>query len=201
MMIGRKVFLVFLFGIFIIFTGFLIGRSPNESLREHISPRSKGAFPIVPSISESKESSSLTKTVATEVKVVKVIDGDTIEVQFNNQTETVRLIGIDTPETVDPRKPVQCFGKEASDKAKSLLNNQTVKLEPDIAQGERDKYGRLLRYVFLDGVNFNQLMISTGFAHEYTYRSNPYKYQIEFRQAEQDARNGKKGLWADNVCP
>ncbi len=132
--------------------------------------------------------------------VVKVIDGDTVVVKINGVNETLRLIGIDTPETVHPSKPVECFGIEASNKAKELLNNKSVKLENDSTQGERGKYGRLLRYVFLeDGTNFNKLMISEGYAYEYTYNV-PYKYQTEFKQAEQEARENKKGLWADGVC-
>lgn len=134
-------------------------------------------------------------------KVIKVIDGDTIQVNIDGKTETIRLIGIDSPETVDPRKPVQCFGKEASNKAKEMLSRKDVILEADATQGERDKYDRLLRYIYLeDGTNINMLMIRDGYAHEYTYQSNPYKYQSEFISAEQSARDEKKGLWADNVC-
>ncbi len=132
--------------------------------------------------------------------VVSVIDGDTIQVLIDTKKETLRLIGIDTPETVDPRKSVQCFGKEASAKAKALLSGKPVRLESDPTQGERDKYQRLLRYVFLeDGTNFNKLMISEGFAHEYTYNI-PYKYQTEFKQAQKEAEAAKKGLWADDAC-
>lgn len=134
-------------------------------------------------------------------KVTQVIDGDTIQVIIDDKKETIRLIGIDSPETVDPRKPVQCFGKEASAKAKSLLSDKSVRLESDPTQGERDKYQRLLRYVFLeDGTNFNKLMISEGYAHEYTYNI-PYKYQLEFKQAQKEAEENKRGLWADNACP
>lgn len=132
--------------------------------------------------------------------IVKVVDGDTIDVTINGQTERVRLIGMDTPETVDPRKPVQCFGIEASNKAKEILTGQKVYLEADETQGERDKYDRLLRYVFLeDGTNFNEMMISKGYAHEYTYNF-PYKYQSDFKAAEKQAMKLKKGLWADNAC-
>lgn len=132
--------------------------------------------------------------------MVWVIDGDTIKVLINNKEETVRLIGIDTPEVVDPRKPVQCFGIEASNKAKEILNGRSVILESDSTQGERDKYGRLLRYVFLDKENFNKIMISEGFAHEYTYKDNQYKYRNEFINSEKEARENKRGLWADNAC-
>lgn len=134
-------------------------------------------------------------------KVLKVIDGDTVNVEIAGKSTTVRLIGIDTPETVDPRKPVQCFGKEASDKAKALLTGKHVVLEADPTQGDKDKYNRLLRYVYLeDGTSVNMYMISEGFAHEYTYQSNPYKYQAEYIAAQQKAREEKKGLWADDAC-
>lgn len=134
-------------------------------------------------------------------KVVWVVDGDTIKVLINNKEETVRLIGIDTPEVVDPRKPVQCFRIEASDKAKELLNGKNVILEADEASGDLDQYNRLLRYVFLeDGTNFNKLMIEEGYAYEYTYKDNQYKYRNEFKQKEKEARENKRGLWADNAC-
>ncbi len=134
-------------------------------------------------------------------RVIKVIDGDTLDVSLEDRTERLRLIGIDTPETVDPRKKVQCFGKEASNKAKELLSGQFVSLESDESQGERDKYKRLLRYVFLpDGTNFNLYMISEGYAHEYTY-DEPYKYQFDFKQAEATARENSKGLWNSGTCP
>lgn len=132
--------------------------------------------------------------------VSSVVDGDTVKVNINGTVETLRLIGIDTPETVDPRKPVQCFGVEASNKARALLSGKMVRLEADPTQGERDVYGRLLRYVFLsDGTNFNKLMIEQGYAFEYTYNT-PYKYQVEFKQAETYARINKLGLWADDTC-
>ncbi|MEK7622000.1 MAG: thermonuclease family protein [Patescibacteria group bacterium] len=134
-------------------------------------------------------------------QVIKVIDGDTITVSKDGVSKTLRLIGINTPETVDPRKPVECFGNEASNKAKELLSGKQVKLEADPTQGELDKYQRTLRYVFLsDGTNFNKLMIEQGFAYEYTYDLS-YKYQTEFKQAEKEARAAKRGLWADGVCP
>lgn len=134
-------------------------------------------------------------------KVAKVIDGDTIEVERYGKIEKVRLIGIDTPETVDPRKTVQCFGKEASDNSKALMQGKSVRLEFDPLVGERDKYQRLLAYVWLDDDQFvNQLLVSEGFAHEYTYRSQAYKYQSQFKQAESTARENGIGLWATNTC-
>lgn len=132
------------------------------------------------------------------LSVTKVVDGDTIDVDTVGR---VRLIGIDTPETVDPRTVVQCFGIESSNKAKEMLLSKKVKLETDAASGDKDKYDRYLRYVFLeDGTNFNKLMISEGYAHEYTYNSIPYKYQTEFQEAEKQAREAGRGLWAADTC-
>jgi len=143
-----------------------------------------------------------TTTIANDgsYPVAKVVDGDTIDVMVNSEKVRVRLIGLDTPEIVDPRKPVQCFGKEASDKAKQILTGTSVRLEMDPSQDTYDKYGRLLAYAFLqDGTNFDKYMIAEGYGHEYTYNL-PYKYQKEFRAAEKKARDEKKGLWADGVC-
>jgi len=135
------------------------------------------------------------------VLVTKVIDGDTIMVKINDKEEAVRLIGIDTPETVDPRKTVQCFGKEASEKMKELLENKMIKLEADTTQNDRDKYNRLLRYVYLeDGTFINKKLIEEGFGFEYTYQI-PYKFQMEFKVAQKMAEEKKIGLWADGVCP
>ncbi|KKR06269.1 MAG: Micrococcal nuclease [candidate division WS6 bacterium GW2011_GWF2_39_15] len=125
-------------------------------------------------------------------EVTKVVDGDTIKV---SELGTLRMIGIDTPEIVDPRKPVECFGREASDKAKDLLLGKKVRLEVDNSQERIDRYDRLLVYVYTkDGLFFNQEMIRQGYAHEYTY-SVPYKYQIDFRNAQRDAQENNRGLW------
>ncbi len=124
--------------------------------------------------------------------VIDIVDGDTIKVA---DIGTIRLIGLDTPETVDPRKEVQCFGVEASNKMKELLSNQQVKLEYDLTQGMTDKYGRTLAYVFRnDGLFINLEMIREGYGYEYTY-ATPYKYQLEFKNAQTEARTEKLGLW------
>jgi micrococcal nuclease len=133
-------------------------------------------------------------------RVSRVIDGDTIDVEKDGARVRVRLIGVDTPETVDPRRPVECFGKEASGKAKELLEGKLILLETDPSQGRYDKYQRMLAYVYLsDGTFFNKEMISEGYAHEYTYRLS-YRYREEFKAAERVAREEKRGLWADGVC-
>lgn len=133
-------------------------------------------------------------------KVISVVDGDTIKISMGSTVETLRLIGIDTPETVDPRKPIQCFGIEASNKAKGLLSGQEVRIESDSSQDTRDKYGRLLVYVYRsDGLFFNKYMVEQGYAYEYTYET-PYKYQTDFKHAQQSAQNNQRGLWSSNTC-
>lgn len=132
--------------------------------------------------------------------VSSVVDGDTVKVNINGTIETLRLIGMDTPETVDPRKPVQCFDKEASNKAKELLNGKKVRIEEDPTQGELDKYGRRLAYIYReDGLFFNKYMIEQGYAHEYTYNT-PYKYQTEFKVAQKSAQENLRGLWSPDTC-
>mgnify|MGYP001574645881 CR=1 FL=1 len=140
------------------------------------------------------------KPVVEGYRVVKVVDGDTLDVDIDKKIERLRLIGIDTPETVDPRKSVQCFGIEASSKSKELLEGKFVTLESDDTQSVRDKYKRLLVYVFLpDGTNFNKFMIEEGYAYEYTYDS-AYKYQSEFKEAQVSAQSSNKGLWNPSTC-
>jgi len=132
-----------------------------------------------------------------QYEVIKVVDGDTFNVKVDGYTVKVRLIGVDTPETVDPRKVVQCFGKEASSMAKQLLTKHTVTLDTDPTQEKSDKYGRLLAYVHNDeDIFINSYMIEKGYAHEYTYNI-PYKYQKEFKDLEKQAREGKLGLWGE----
>jgi micrococcal nuclease len=132
--------------------------------------------------------------------VSSVVDGDTVKINVNGTIETFRLIGMDTPEVVDPRKTVQCFGKEASDKAKELLNGKKVRIEKDATQGDLDKYGRHLAYIYReDGLFYNKYMIEQGYAHEYTYNT-PYKYQVEFKAAQKSAEENQRGLWSPNTC-
>lgn len=134
-------------------------------------------------------------------RVKHVVDGDTIEIERFGRPEKVRLIGVDTSETLDPRKPVQCFGKEASDYSKNLMANKSVRLELDPRVGERDKYNRLLAYVWLEnGSLVNDLLIGNGYAHEYTYRSQAYKFQTQFKQSEQSAKESALGLWSSQTC-
>jgi len=124
--------------------------------------------------------------------VERVIDGDTIVVTDGDKIEKVRLIGVDTPETVHPKKPVEYFGKEASAFTKSMCEGKKVRLEYD--QTKRDKYNRLLAYVYLeDGTFLNAEIVKQGYGHAYT--RFPFKYLEEFREYEREAREDKRGLW------
>lgn len=131
-----------------------------------------------------------------KVKVLRVIDGDTIELE-NGQK--VRYIGIDTPETVDPRRDLQCFGKEASLYNKTLVEGKEIYLEKDISQ--TDRYGRLLRYIYLEenGISINEQLVKEGYAVASSYPPD-IKYQEKLRLTEQEARNNQKGLWQEGVC-
>lgn len=134
--------------------------------------------------------------------VLSAVDGDTLEVQLGTTVETVRLIGIDTPETRDPRRPVECFGREAAaETARRAPPGATVALQADPTQGDRDRYGRLLRYVWLpeEGRLLNLELLIGGFAVEYTY-ATPYQYQAVFQKAARDARDRGWGLWAATTC-
>jgi len=124
-----------------------------------------------------------------EATVVQVVDGDTIQLNTNKK---VRYIGIDTPETKDPNSPVECYGKEASEVNARLVLGKTVKLEKDVS--ETDRYGRQLRYVWIDDIFVNEYLVREGYAHASTYPPD-VKYQDIFTSAEQEAREGQKGLW------
>lgn len=134
-------------------------------------------------------------------KVVYVSDGDTIKVDLNGKTETIRLLGIDSPEIHDPRTGVQCYGFAAKQFANNALLGKQIKLVPDPTQQDRDKYQRLLRYIFTpEGTNFNLTMVSEGYATEFTY-INPYIYSDQFKAAQTAAMSAKKGLWNKANCP
>ena len=131
-------------------------------------------------------------------QVTRVVDGDTIVLSPNDK---VRLIGVDTPETVHPKKTVECYGKEAKEFTRSTVAGQKIRLVLDDANTGRrhkDRYGRTLGYVYLqDGMMLNAELVRRGFAHAYT--RFPFRYLVEFRRLEQEARGRGVGLWSS--CP
>lgn len=173
---------LFLIGSLLIFIG--ISDRPNVQVQNTKEVKSSKQFQT-PAPSSTVQTIELTS----QTLVSRVIDGDTIELSSG---EKVRYIGIDTPETKDPRKPVQCFGKEAYLKNKELVEGKAVKMEKDIS--ERDKYGRLLRYVFVGDLFINDYLVRQGFARVYSYPPD-IKYQSQFLEAERQARENNRGLW------
>jgi len=140
--------------------------------------------------------------------VKRAVDGDTLVVVMDSpddakdggKEEKVRLIGINTPESVDPRKPVECFGKDASKIMDGLATGHNVTLRGDSLDDNRDRYGRLLRYVYLeDGTFVNAWMVEHGDA--FAYVSFPFSFKKQFVTFEKDARAQKLGLWDSAVCP
>jgi micrococcal nuclease len=127
--------------------------------------------------------------------VLEVYDGDTIAVDMNGTTERVRMIGVDTPETHHPNQPVQCYGPEASNYTNQLLSGKTVRLEADPTNQNRDRYDRLLRYVYAEnGDLVNQNLISLGYGFEYL--SFRFEKSKEFAEIGDTARQNKVGLWS-----
>ena len=145
-----------------------------------------------------------------QAEVVKVIDGDTITVRITarvegvgagatqiGETHDVRLLGIDTPETVRPNTPIECFGRESSAAAKALLEDENVRLVDDVENV--DRYGRLLRYVYIGDEMANARLVVNGYASVYTYPPN-VRHANLFVQLQRDARENERGLWSPDSC-
>jgi micrococcal nuclease len=127
------------------------------------------------------------------VKVIRVIDGDTIEIEGKIK---VRYIGVNTPELHDPKKPIECFGQAASDENKKLVEGKEVYIQKDFS--ETDKFKRLLRYVWVGDIFVNDYLVRQGFAQVSTFPPD-VKYQQQFIEAQTEARETKRGLWSQ--CP
>jgi micrococcal nuclease len=127
-------------------------------------------------------------------KVVRVVDGDTVVVRYEGREERIRLIGVDTPETVHPNKPVEAYGEEAKEYTKKKLEEKDIQIEFDVQ--ERDRYGRLLGYIWLDGLLFNDELLRMGYARVATFPPN-VKYVETFKETERNAREKQVGLWGE----
>jgi micrococcal nuclease len=149
------------------------------------SPRTVVSAPVPrPAAGPSAESSRVIR------QCIRVVDGDTIELDGG---ERIRLIGVNTPESVDPRRPVEYFGKEAAAFTRRMVEGRSVRLEYD--EETRDNYGRTLAYVYLpDGTSLNAELIRQGYGFAYT--RFPYRRQQEFVALEREAREQGRGLWA-----
>jgi micrococcal nuclease len=132
-------------------------------------------------------------------KVIRVVDGDTVILEMEGQKITIRLMGVDTPETVHPAKPVEAYGREASNFLKNLLSGESVYLEYESGASKLDKYGRTLAYLYRspDGLFVNLEIIRQGYGHAYT--KFPFQYMDLFREHESHARETGKGLWSNDL--
>lgn len=126
--------------------------------------------------------------------VTRFVDGDTVQIDMNGKDEKIRFVGVDTPETHKPNSPVQCYGPAASAFLKNTIGDKPLRLESDPKSTNRDRYNRLLRYVYLpDGTLLNKLIIEKGYGFYYPYF--PFSKSAEFDAAQQTAQASKAGLW------
>lgn len=163
---------------------------PNESAKGQSSITVKRPATGVTEAVESNE----TDKHFLKAKVLKITDGDTLKISIDGKTETCRLLLVDTPESVHPDIPEpQPFAIEASNYAKKILNNKDVQIELDVS--ERDKYGRLLVYLYVNGKMFNEMLLEKGYARvAYIYPPNT-KYVDQFREIQKTAQKQELGIW------
>ncbi len=175
--------------------------TPNlPSIRSSATPTATHTqtLPIGPMPSEIPSSTPTTQpemkaqTLSEKGLVVSVVDGDTIKANVSGRIQTIRYIGIDAPESKHPSVPVECYAEQADSFNRGLVLDKTVRLEKDVS--ETDRYGRLLRYVWLDNEMVNELLVKKGFAIAYPYPPDT-KYQIRLSSAEQTAKQQGAGLW------
>lgn len=200
--------LIFTFGVLMLF-GAVILDSPEETTTvtnqvESHQESSQSADTIIQietdtstNVAIAEDSNEETTDAETELipaVVTNIVDGDTFDVEINGKEERVRLLLVDTPETKDPDKPVQPFGPEATEFAEKTLSGKEVKLEFD--GPERDKYDRLLVYLWIGDKIFNQMLLEEGLARIAYVYDPPYKHYDAFVETEEKAKKEKKGVWS-----
>lgn len=149
-----------------------------------------------PAVSVVAEPSEDARTPGQPGVVTRTVDGDTIYVRYRGREIDVRLIGIDTPETVDPSQPVGCYGPQASHFTQEMLSGEPIRLEFDVER--HDRYGRVLAYVWLRDHLFNRRLVAQGYAVVSTYPPN-VRYEPRFEAAQATAIGEDRGLWG--ACP
>lgn len=182
----HRSFLLLVLGLFLLFSGFVGRKTSTQKIDNPLT-----SITVSPTLAISPQPTHTVDSNASETFLVtKVVDGDTIQLEGG---KTVRYIGIDTPETVDPRKTIQCFGSEATKKNRELVEDKRVRLEKDIS--ETDRYGRLLRYVYVGDTFVNDYLVRQGYAYVSTFPPD-VKYQEQFLDAQHEARENSRGLWS-----
>lgn len=174
----------------------------QETINQDIAPIASAPTSTVIIPSQDVTSSS-TSVYPTNAIVIHVADGDTLEAQMDGASTTikVRFLGVNTPETVDPRRAVECFGKEASAFTKQLLQGKRVLLKEDPQADNIDKYGRSLRNIFLeDGTDVNALLVKEGYAYAYVSFPQDKRRKAELKRLQEEAKLAKRGLWKLDTC-
>jgi len=169
--------------------------APTDGTPQSDAPPAQGEPTATPSPAAA---ASPTPSALEQALVLRVVDGDTIEVLLGGEELRVRYIGIDTPETVDPRRPVGCFGKEASARNRELVEGKAVALEKDVS--ETDRFGRLLRYVWLQDRMVNARLVEEGYATASTFPPD-VRYAERFAALQAEAQEAGRGLWGACVTP
>lgn len=175
----KRIFLILPWGLVLAFGAALVLQNKEVRLPNLVVPY------LLP---ESSPLSTSPSPLSASARVTRIVDGDTIDLSNGKR---LRYVGIDTPETGD------CLGSEATKKNKELVLDREVKLEKDVS--EKDRYGRLLRFVWVGDTMINEEMVRSGYAKVYTYPPD-IKYADRFVTAEREARENKRGLWADDAC-
>ncbi len=157
------------------------------------------ATPVVPAAPAPIPQQTSPKILVAKARITSVIDGDTLKVKFANGVRTtVRLIGIDTPETKKPGTPVQCGGRDATARMKKLAfrngRGRSVMVKTDPTQDLTDRYGRLLSYVSAAGYDLGRIMVSSGWATTYVFKVD-FQRVAKYRTAERSARSARKGVY------
>lgn len=138
---------------------------------------------------------------ASSYKVLSVIDGDTIKINYNGRATSVRLIGVDAPETsARANTKTGCYATQAKNYLARRLTGKYVTLRSDYLSGDKDYYGRLLRYVYLGSEEIDRTLVANGYAREYKFWSNNYTRRSSYLSAQASAKNARRGLWNLNVC-
>ncbi len=159
---------------------------------------------IAPAIYYDENFNKLEKDTATETNKIKVelvatVDGDTAKFKINEEQITVRFLGINTKETVDPKRGEEAWGKEASDFTKEKLGKATkIELEFDDIADEKDKYDRYLAWIWVDDELLQNLLVENGLAENYMLQNN-YKYAGMLQESEEIAKNNKFGIWSEET--
>lgn len=194
-MTSKRIAGLFFIGIFFLLIGVWLGTDGQAQLQKKAGETLAALISPTPELDSTQNNTFLSPPPVEEsvetYRVTRVIDGDTIEIAGG---QTIRYIGIDTPETKHPTKKVQCFGIEAAVINKELVEGKDIRIEKDVS--ETDRYGRLLRYVYIDDIFVNDYLVRYGYANASSYPPD-VRYQDQFRLAQQEAVSENRGLWKE----